>query len=204
MTRRFKAIETRFAGHLFRSRLEARWAAFFEIVGLEWTYEPFDAAGYIPDFLVRTSQGPMVVEVKPWMRDDVRLADEARRAFLRLRSAGQHYDTVAVGCDPDFRTRRLLSEMMAEWGCGYDVTPDEIDPIGFYGPVGFSITKIWDKAEAYLKSIEGTAHFDGAWEGAITPYAFYAAYFHVDDEASMRGAWGEAHEISRWLPVEAR
>jgi hypothetical protein len=50
-----KAIETRWQGYRFRSRLEARWAVFFDALGVAWEYEPegFDlgAAGlYLPDF----------------------------------------------------------------------------------------------------------------------------------------------------------
>lgn len=35
-----KPIETRYKGYRFRSRLEARWAVFFDAMGLEWEYEP--------------------------------------------------------------------------------------------------------------------------------------------------------------------
>ena len=35
-----KAIETRYAGCRFRSRLEARWAVFFDHAGIPWEYEP--------------------------------------------------------------------------------------------------------------------------------------------------------------------
>jgi hypothetical protein len=34
-----KAIETRYKGYRFRSRLEARWAVFFDHVGWNWKYE---------------------------------------------------------------------------------------------------------------------------------------------------------------------
>lgn len=34
-----KAIQTRYKGHHFRSRLEARWAVFFDAVGVRWEYE---------------------------------------------------------------------------------------------------------------------------------------------------------------------
>ena len=34
-----KAIETRYAGCHFRSRLEARWAVFFDTLGIRWEYE---------------------------------------------------------------------------------------------------------------------------------------------------------------------
>lgn len=59
-----RAIETHYAGSRFRSRLEARWAAAFDLLGWRWVYEPFDADGYIPDFAV-TGDHPLLVEVKP-------------------------------------------------------------------------------------------------------------------------------------------
>lgn len=51
-----KPIETRYKGYRFRSRLEARWAVFFDSLGLDWEYEPegfdLDAGYYLPDFKV--------------------------------------------------------------------------------------------------------------------------------------------------------
>ncbi len=51
----FKAIETEYDGHRFRSRLEARWAVFFNAVGLTYEYEiegfEMDGTRYLPDFL---------------------------------------------------------------------------------------------------------------------------------------------------------
>lgn len=58
------AITTLFDGIEFRSRLEARWASFFRRIGWEFTYEPFDGDGYIPDFLIHGA-APLLVEVKP-------------------------------------------------------------------------------------------------------------------------------------------
>lgn len=50
-----KAIETRYQGYRFRSRLEARWAVFFDTLGIRYEYEPEgfdlgDAGRYLPDF----------------------------------------------------------------------------------------------------------------------------------------------------------
>lgn len=56
-----KAIETHYKGYRFRSRLEARWAVFFDALGWEYQYEPQgfekqvegDAPlRYLPDFLL--------------------------------------------------------------------------------------------------------------------------------------------------------
>jgi len=50
-----KAIETEYNGYKFRSRLEARWAVFFDAAGIEYQYEPegvetSDGDKYLPDF----------------------------------------------------------------------------------------------------------------------------------------------------------
>jgi predicted RNA-binding Zn-ribbon protein involved in translation (DUF1610 family) len=71
MKRAIKAIETEYNGYLFRSRLEARWAVFFDELGLRYEYEPegFElpsGAWYLPDFRVWSPQGrPTWYEVKP-------------------------------------------------------------------------------------------------------------------------------------------
>lgn len=58
------AITTTYNGIEYRSRLEARWAAFMQNIGWDIIYEPFDGDGYIPDFLVQ-GERPFLVEVKP-------------------------------------------------------------------------------------------------------------------------------------------
>jgi hypothetical protein len=49
-----RAIETIYDGYRFRSRLEARWAVFFNTLGIEYQYEKegydLDGAWYLPDF----------------------------------------------------------------------------------------------------------------------------------------------------------
>jgi hypothetical protein len=67
-----KAIETEYAGHRFRSRLEARWAVFFDSLGARWTYEPqgyevADGVRYLPDFWLPDSG--IWVEVKGTLDD---------------------------------------------------------------------------------------------------------------------------------------
>ena len=51
----------------FRSRLEARWAAFFDVIDRPWQYEPLELPGWIPDFLIELPDRPKpyMVEVKP-------------------------------------------------------------------------------------------------------------------------------------------
>jgi len=57
------AIPTVYKGRSYRSRLEARWAAFFDHLGIKHEYEPFDLGGWSPDFLLPELE--TLVEVKP-------------------------------------------------------------------------------------------------------------------------------------------
>ncbi len=73
-----KAIETIYKGCKFRSRLEARWAVFFDNCNADWEYEPegYDLGNgiyYLPDFLIRNVDGrvggDLYVEVKGVMTE---------------------------------------------------------------------------------------------------------------------------------------
>ena len=73
MKMEIKAIETVYNGYKFRSRLEARWAVFFDAAGIKYEYEPegfefynwetADTDRYLPDFYL--PQLNCYVEVKP-------------------------------------------------------------------------------------------------------------------------------------------
>lgn len=62
-----KAIETVYNGYRFRSRLEARWAVFFDAAGIKYEYEPEGFTDgdlcYLPDFYLPDHN--VYVEVKP-------------------------------------------------------------------------------------------------------------------------------------------
>ena len=76
MTLRYKAHPTVYRHTRFRSRLEARWAAWFDLNKIKWQYEPIDLVEWVPDFIIYfpycPTRGPvcgmprsLVVEVKP-------------------------------------------------------------------------------------------------------------------------------------------
>lgn len=73
-----KPIETEYNGYKFRSRLEARWAVFFDSAGIEYQYEPegFDlpSGGYLPDFYLPELQ--VFVEIKPFKKDIVKYSGD--------------------------------------------------------------------------------------------------------------------------------
>ena len=63
-----KSIDTFYNGYRFRSRLEARWAVFFDHAFIDYQYEPegfllSDGSCYLPDFYLPLFR--MYVEIKP-------------------------------------------------------------------------------------------------------------------------------------------
>ncbi len=82
-----QAIQTVYSKHLFRSRLEARYAVFFDALGWDWQYEPegFDLpvnGYYLPDFFITPTSwcywptGSFWLEVKADARKTSRLERE--------------------------------------------------------------------------------------------------------------------------------
>ena len=60
-------IQTTYKGYRFRSRLEARWAVFFETCSLPWVYEKegynLESGPYLPDFWLPSLK--LWAEIKP-------------------------------------------------------------------------------------------------------------------------------------------
>lgn len=83
-----KGIETWYAGVLFRSRGEAKWALFLDRLDVKWEYETqgFDTDGswYLPDFVIFAATGTIWAECKPtWTNDPAGVAKFRRFALQR-------------------------------------------------------------------------------------------------------------------------
>ena len=76
--RKIKAIQTEYNGFLFRSRTEARWAVFFDAIGINYRYElegyDLSESGYLPDFYLPDYK--VWVEIKPLDADIVRFVGD--------------------------------------------------------------------------------------------------------------------------------
>lgn len=67
-----KAIEVLYSGKVFRSRLEARWAVFLDLLGVNWDYEPchYEIGPdlyYLPDFYLPDQRAWLEVKGAPFM-----------------------------------------------------------------------------------------------------------------------------------------
>jgi len=75
-----QAMETHYKGFRFRSRLEARWAMFFDMTGVKWTFEP----------------QPVTVFGEPYLPDVVAVDAFAARSIWRG-TGGVFAATTALG-----------------------------------------------------------------------------------------------------------
>lgn len=138
-----RAIETTYNGYRFRSRLEARWAVFFDALGIKYWYEPegfeLDAGRYLPDFFL--PQVEMYAEVKAtelgtieWAKAEELAYRSGHNVILLIGPPDlRHYDYIlvvsgngtvrsTVSLDIDFHRRvyyleenRLFSEPGEDW-----------------------------------------------------------------------------------------
>jgi hypothetical protein len=112
-----KAIPTRYAGCHFRSRLEARWAVFFDALGIRWEYEPQgfelrwrllnndDTFQYLPDFWL-PDMG-IHVEVKGvWTSGEMEKFFNAVAAMGTCRNDGEFVNFVTLGSTDGYQCER--------------------------------------------------------------------------------------------------
>lgn len=96
-----KPIETIYNGYRFRSRLEARWAVFFDAIGIMYEYEPeglilSDGTEYLPDFYL--PQFSCYFEVK---RKGIYGTSEAIEAIRKIRNGSDTDSWAGIICFGD-------------------------------------------------------------------------------------------------------
>ncbi len=111
---KIQAIPTLYKGRQYRSRLEAKWASFFDTVGWAYEYEPFDLGEWSPDFLLKTNGGKcdVLVEVKPITQRDQNVCNKMERA---ARTAGWDKDLLLLGSSLALNQKCLIGSAALGW-----------------------------------------------------------------------------------------
>ena len=114
-------VPTVYKDRQYRSRLEAKWAAFFDLVGWQCEYEPCDLNGWFPDFALygKSHDGKpatILCEVKPIVEFDKRTAERMQKAL-----AGTYYqnsELLLLGSGPvgDGSLGWLYEQPHGPWG----------------------------------------------------------------------------------------
>ena len=192
-----EGIPTTYAGIHFRSRLEARWAAFFNELRWPWEYEPRDFSGWIPDFILLGAT-PVYIEVKP--------ASKFPPAVAAKIDVTECTDEVLiVGLTPSLPDD--------EWG-------DELVVLGWLREL-YEGTTWWEPAivgrwrgtnhgsnpDRLLGFCHSLGHYEdritGAYDGGCFGEASYVARGKPDPvKREVMAAWAKATNAVQWRPAE--
>lgn len=115
-----KPIETVYNGYRFRSRLEARWAVFFDQIGMEYQYEPEgfhlnDGTFYLPDFYLPWFK--CWVEIKPNGMDK-ETYETAEKNCIKLFEDLENQITMLCIGDPMDANMRIFCNDSSDGGAG--------------------------------------------------------------------------------------
>lgn len=97
-----QGIETLYRGTRFRSRAEARWAAFFDCLGWRWQYEPVDLDGYIPDFIVAFRRSTLIEVKGGVLPQNLTGSEQTAMALSKVEVSGWDGPSLVVGSGPCF------------------------------------------------------------------------------------------------------
>jgi hypothetical protein len=178
-----KAIKTKYKGYTFSSRLEARWAAFFDLLDWKWTYEPVDLKGYIPDFILLFYK-PLLVEITPeiYRTDLTPYVDQIQQSGWQneycvfgaelLETEDPSSETLALG---------LLGEV---YECDALSSPWRDGDAEFFRCTHCGQYSIHHNIGSYHCRVNGC--YDGDH------------YLGGIDKAEIHELWGQAHAMTRW------
>jgi hypothetical protein len=189
------AIPTRYGGVQFRSRLEARWAAFFDLARWRWQYEPFDLNGWIPDFRL-CGKVPALVEVKPidfaeFSDREAAYKDIEKRAF-----------NVVLFRD---RARRFLDHEIIVLGLG--PAPSQITHAGFSVPIlGYMLHEFKEGLEDWAALCAGHEPQNLDYIAVKTSWRYRIGgqyddnHDHLDfiKDCDVEYLWREASNLVQW------
>lgn len=171
------AIPTLYRGIKFRSRLESRWAAFFDEIGAKWDYEPQGHAvgdvAYLPDFWLpdvasRGRPGGLFVEIKPCMPSD------AEKIKARMLAGATKRPVIVVAASPKLPDHERLLEFVS-------------NERGDWDDDGLSFGKCAHCAQINVGFYVRDRQCGGCHEGLSDPY-----------EATLIKARQEFSQLARW------
>jgi hypothetical protein len=181
-------IETRYKGTTFRSRLEAKWAAMFDLLGWNWKYEPCDFNGWIPDFAIIGKRSHVFVEVKPVFL----LPPEVAKMIEKSRCTD---DVIVVGSTcPTYPIQKDDQRVSFGWINEFDGC-DDLNPDGFFG-WGNAVLGRWGQPTG---NQIGFCHSDASFVDRITGKYDGGCYGSgLVDRMEIELMWNNACHVTRW------
>lgn len=192
-----KSIPTQYAGIEFRSRLEAKWAAFFDQCGWKWAYEPLDMNGWIPDFAI--GEIPTLVEVKPFYREE-EWADECKKIV----DSGCKQPVILFGADPTFWADglddqdRQIGWLFSPWEDRWEREPLHFGFTEGNGKLG--LCPMYGGWFNYVWTVPAKVGAANKW-ARVWPSAGAGTFgFGADIDRVLHANWSNASNASQWRP----
>ncbi len=175
-----RGIETIYKGYKFRSKLEAQWAAMFDLLEWPWVYEPLDLDGYIPDFVLNFPKHPLLVEVKPEFQ-----LEGMEKHREKIERSGWTSEYVIVGVSP-LMLEEYWSPVLGLL-CEYGYLEDEY---------------FWPSAGVFFKCGKckhySVHHAEGSWFCRYSGCYDGDHYINHVEKHIIEQMWGEAHSKVRY------
>jgi hypothetical protein len=171
-----KPIETHYKGYRFRSRLEARWAVFFDEMGIKWDYEVEgydlgESGWYLPDFYLKSFN--CFCEIKPTTNN----IDKKVSVFSK-----QYPTLLCVGNPGDSGSNLFSCCVETNSGGGYECCRSLFYPAILENDYELLIFK-----PRILCDIDwNTAPMDFNWD--VLPDC--ETIFHLNESPLVRSRWG--------------
>lgn len=187
----FKAIATTYRGFNFRSRLEAKYACFFDLCKWSWSYEPKDFNGWIPDFAL--GELARLVEIKPFFHDE-----EWTDAKKKVMDSGCKESVILIGADPVWAANNR------ERDCGGGAVF-----AGLFSPLDVDEYNDWGTWDLHFGLCEGNqmpglCPMSGAWHNEIWKLGGKDARVWLSEDQADKllvRNWATACNISQWVPL---
>lgn len=168
---KLKAIDTVYRGYKFRSRLEARWAVFFDHAGVEFEYENegfqlSNGEWYLPDFWV--PQWNSFIEIKPnecgigsqdrgYMRHIHRILEKPIELAYSLWAAGDHSRKImAIAGSPGYE--EIPNSEYSVYTFGFHALSDNEEFDSEFNPIPWRVLTKCRYCEAF--ALHGTYRSD--------------------------------------------
>lgn len=167
-----QAIETRYKGYRCRSRLEARWLYFLDLIGIPYEYEPQGFCGdgiyYLPDIYIPAYHTFIEVKNEAVYEND-ELRAEARRKMEAVCGSCLEYAGIIVYGDPLAGLCESYCFLSSEMCSGTDWVPVSFEYIRNNTASGAGVGY---NGEVLMRTYAGTMMYEDFEDISTDTYAY--------------------------------
>jgi hypothetical protein len=174
-----KGIPTVYNGIRFRSRLEAKWASFFDLLKWPWLYEPFDLNCYVPDFILKFPLAPLLVEVKPGITEK----ELIELGSKQLTGSGWDKEALIVG------SCFLPCETWDEFECIGTIRDPETEPHGswYFNPAAIYYCAVCKHHSLTDSIMHYMCRYSGCSAKCMQPFDYDTLFSKAGNKTQWRG-----------------